>query len=117
MVLIRIDDRGNISGSVPKTVKVRILREVSIKFRLVALEGDVWELCRADAVDLIAMESAERVTETGELEVRPAGLEVLARGENDPEPKLISRIPEHARKPQPRTPVPLNGHTLDPRRI
>jgi hypothetical protein len=63
------------------------------------------------------MESAERVTEPGEIEVRSAGLEVLARGGNDPEPKMISRIPDHARKPRQRIEFPPNlslGNLLPP---
>lgn len=110
MVTIKIDDDGNIRSSAPTTVKVRILRQVSLGLGLVALEGDIFEMCRADAVDLMAAGSAERFTEPGEFEIRPAGLEVISKGPNDPEPKLISRVPERERKPRPPTMIPLNGH-------
>ena len=118
MVTIKIDEDGNITSQSPKSVKVRILRQVVVKPGAVALEGDVWELSRADAFDLIAVDSAERLTEPGEVEIRREGLEVLAKGPNDPEAKLIRRIPESERKPHPRVefqPNILIGHLLPSR--
>ena len=108
MVLIKLDNDGNISTSSPKTVKVRILREVTIKPGVVAIVGDVWELARVDAIDLIAADSAARVITPGEFEIQREGLEVIAPSENDPQPKLLSRIPLRDRKPRPPTLLPLN---------
>jgi hypothetical protein len=110
MVTIRIDDDGSIRSSTPKTVKVRILRPVTLGAGITAIEGDLWELARADAIDLIAAESAERVTEPGEIEIQTPGLKVSCQAEEDPKAMLISRVPERERKPRAPTLIPLNGH-------
>jgi hypothetical protein len=117
MVTLKIDEGGNITSSSPKTVKVRILREVWLGAGVAALLGDIWELSRADAVDLLAVDSAERVTAPGEIEIRSAGLEVIAKGDEDPEPRLIFRIPESQRPPRAPVRVPLNGHLWTPTQL
>lgn len=44
--------------------------------------GDIWELARVDALGLVDAESAERIEEPKEIEIRPVGLEIVAEGEN-----------------------------------
>jgi hypothetical protein len=97
-----------LSSKAPKTMRVRILREVSLGMGIMTIEGDVWEVSRAIACDLISANSAERVFAEGEIIIRPTEREIISEGPDDPEPKLISRIPERERKPRQRAEFPPN---------
>lgn len=75
-------------------------------------------MSRSDAFGLIEVESAERLVEPGQIEIRPSGLEVISKGEDDPQPRLISKLPERERKLRWRPQFPPNlllGHCLPSR--